>query len=203
MIDSQLRDIKERVLEPVAYALGESTHPTTVTLIGGMVGIACAVSAAVGWFGLGLMLWLLNRTLDGLDGTLARIHGRQSDIGGYVDILVDTAVYVLVPVGLIVADPSLVSAAALVFLLGTFYLNSASWIYLAAILERRNRGARARGEKTTITMPTGWVEGAETVAFYVLFFLFPGQLPLLFGLMGVAVVLTVVQRLLWAVNTLD
>lgn len=203
MIDAQLRDVKERILEPVASAVGESFHPTTITLVGGVIGIFSAVSAGLGWFGLGLMLWLINRTLDGLDGTVARITGRQSALGGYVDVLVDTVVYTLVPVGLVAADPSLLSVAALVYLIGTFYLNSVSWIFLSAILERQRQGALMRGEKTTITMPTGWVEGAETVAFYVLFFLFPGELPLLFGLMGTAVLLTVVQRLVWAVKHLD
>jgi len=91
----------------------------------------------------------------------------------------------------------------LVFLLATFYLNAASYMYLAAILEKHAQGAAARGEKTSVTMPVGWVEGAETVAFYILFFIFPYQLALLFGLMGVAMLITVGQRIIWAVNHLD
>jgi len=88
--------------------------------------------------------------------------------------------------------------AYLALLLASFYLNGASWMYLAALLEKRNAGAAARGELTTVTMPAGLVEGAETVVLYTLFLLFPGALVPLFGLMAVLVLFTVGQRVAWA-----
>ena len=49
---------------------------------------------------LALGLWLVNRLLDGLDGTLARRSGRQSERGAYADILADVIVYAAIPLGI-------------------------------------------------------------------------------------------------------
>ena len=87
-------------------------------------------------------------------------------------------------------------------MLASFYVNAASYLFLSAVLERRNHGAAARGELTTVTMPGGLVEGAETVVFYSLFFIFPAQLAPLFGLMAALVGVTIVQRVMWAVKHL-
>lgn len=75
-------------------------------------------------------------------------------------------------------------------------------MYLAALLEKRNAGAAARGELTSVTMPTGLVEGAETIVLYTIFLLFPGALVPIFVLMAGLVLITVGQRLIWAVRHL-
>jgi hypothetical protein len=75
--------------------------------------------------------------------------------------------------------------------------NGASWMYLAVLLEQRREGAASRGEATAGTMPPGVVGGAETVAFYIAFFLWPSQQARLFQAMTVLVVVNVVLRLLW------
>jgi hypothetical protein len=89
---------------------------------------------------------------------------------------------------------------SLLFLLFTFYVNSASWMYLAAILEKRSQQHADR--LTSIAMPAGLIGGTETIVFYTAFIFFPGVLPWLFSLMGLLVVVTIVQRLLWAVRHL-
>ena len=76
-------------------------------------------------------------------------------------------------------------------------------MYLAAILEKRNQGTYQKKELTTITMPSGLVGGAETVLFYCVFILWPQQLVVLFVLMGVLVLVTIGQRLIWAVRHLS
>ena len=60
-------------------------------------------------------------------------------------------------------------------------------MYLAAILEQRHEGAAARGESTTVTMPPGLIGGAETVGFYVAFFLWPAYQTWLFQAMAALV----------------
>ena len=47
-------------------------------------------------------------------------------------------------------------------------------------------------------MPPGLIEGAETIAFYTLFFLLPGQVAWLFGVMALLVFFTAGQRIWWA-----
>jgi hypothetical protein len=87
-------------------------------------------------------------------------------------------------------------------MLGSFYINAASYMVLAAILEKRNLGAQTRGEYTTITMPGGLIEGTETVIFYTLFFMFPQHLTVLFIIMAVLVGFTIGQRVYWATHHL-
>lgn len=200
MIDKSLRTPKEFVLTPLARGPLRRLHPTTVTLAAAVAGIAAAGAAWQGAVGAALALWGLNRLLDGLDGTLARITGRQSDLGAYLDIMLDHLVYAAIPLGLALAAGTPAAYLALALLLASFYINGASWMYLAALLEKRSAGAHARGELTTVTMPGGLVEGAETVVIYTLFLLFPQALVPLFGLMAALVLLTAGQRVVWAVR---
>lgn len=202
MIDKVLRSPKEQALAPVALRLLRSIHPTAITLVAFGVGLAAAVAAWQQAYALGLVLWLLNRILDGLDGTVARLYHKQSDFGGYLDIVLDIAVYAVIPLALALGINTPPVYIALGVLLGTFYINSASWMYLAALLEKRNRGAAARGEMTTVTMPGGLIEGAETIIFFSLFFLFPQALVSLFVVMALLVLATSAQRLVWAVRHL-
>ena len=179
MLDHYLRGAKDAFLNPLTRLFG-SVHPTIITLASLVVGLAGAYFLTQQQYAWGLIGWGLNRVLDGLDGTVARMVREQRGLGGYLDILVDFVIYALV----------------------SFYINSASWMYLSAILEKRARGAANQGELTSVTMPRGLIGGAETVIFYSLFILLPQHLVTLFGLMGGLVLLTVGQRLVWALNRL-
>ncbi|MGE0590950.1 MAG: CDP-alcohol phosphatidyltransferase family protein [Vicinamibacterales bacterium] len=198
MFDQYLRTLKDRLLAPLARALGPWIAPDAITLLAFVTGLACAGALLVHRDGLGLGLWVANRFLDGLDGTQARVHGRESVFGGYLDIVLDHGVYAAIPIAMVVASGSFDLAVAGLLLLASFYGNAASWMYLAAILEQRREGARARGEDTTVTMPPGLVAGTETVVLYSLFFLLPAFRLGLFRLMALLVLVTAVQRLVWA-----
>lgn len=165
-----------------------------------LAGVASAGVAASGLPLVALALWLTNRVLDGLDGEVARLDGRQSDLGGYADLLADFTVYALLPIGLAYAQQDPAVWRLLAWMLAAFYLNAGSWMLLAALLEKeRQRSARPR---TSLHMPTGLIEGAETALLYVLFLLFPNDLPLLFGLTALLVTITAAQRVVWAVRHL-
>ncbi|HRL13862.1 MAG TPA: CDP-alcohol phosphatidyltransferase family protein [Aggregatilineales bacterium] len=202
MMDNTLRRVKDVVYAPVARRIGSTLKPTTITLIAGGVGLLAAVAAWQGMYGVGLILWWLNRALDGLDGAVARASGQQSDLGGYIDTLVDFAMYSVIPVGLALHAPTVELLLALAFMLATFYINAAAFLYLSAILERRRLGAKQRGELTTIHMPKGLIEGVETVIFYSLFFVLPQFLGTLFVILGVLVIFTTLQHVVWASRNL-
>lgn len=195
MLDSFIRATKDRLLAPLATRIGQAVHPNTVTVVAWLAGMAAALAAALGAFPWALALWLVNRLLDGFDGTLARTAGTQSDTGGYLDILLDFSVYAMLPIALVLHARTWAVAVAGIVLLATFYVNAASWMYLAAILERRDLGIAATGERTTITMPAGLIEGTETFILYVLFLIFPAHLTLLFTLMSLGVIGTIAQRM--------
>jgi phosphatidylglycerophosphate synthase len=198
VFDDLLRRLKDRLLAPAARRVGRAVSPNAVSALACAAGLACAWCAARGAYGAGLALWLLNRLLDGFDGALARAQGTQSDFGGYLDLVLDFAVYAAVPIGLVLGRPGVPLAVAALAMLASFYVNAASWMYLAAVLERRGAGAAARGELTAVTMPAGLVAGAETVALYALFFLFPARLATLFWVVAALVLATAAHRVAWA-----
>ena len=208
MLDPALRPVKDRLLTPLAEALAPRAHPNTLSLLGFVVGLGCAALLARGATLPALALWAVNRLLDGLDGAVARARHAPTDLGGYLDLLLDFVLYALLPLAAAagVELPSTADRAALAWLvaalLGTFYVNAASWMYLAAVLEKRSAGAAARSELTSITMPTGLVEGTETIIFYSLFMLFPGALGPLMIIMLAGVWLTIAQRVAWALRHL-
>ncbi len=198
MFDDLLRDLKDRLLAPVAQAIGHRVSPLAISLIAFVAGLGAVPLLLHRQYIAALGCWLTNRTLDGLDGTLARVQGRSSDLGAYLDLLLDFTVYAALPIALVMGQPSQSRLVALGFLLGTFYLNAASWMYLAALLERRGRGAATSGERTRVTMPPGLVAGTETMLFYAAFMLWPAQAAALFVIMSGLVLVGVVQRVLWA-----
>lgn len=202
MFDDLLRALKDRLFLPVALAVGRFVSPNAVTCVAALIGIGAAAAAAKQQYTLALACWIVNRVLDGLDGSVARATSRQTDFGGYLDIVLDFVVYAAVPLGLVYGSGNRAVAVAGVALIGSFFVNGASWMYLAAILERRGRGVAATGERTSVTMPPGLVAGAETVGFFSLFLLFPAHLVLLFLLMAAGVMVNVVQRLVWAYRRL-
>ncbi len=201
MFDHLLRGLKDRLLMPLAM-LFRGVAPNVLTLTAFVFGITAAIAAWQGVWLAGLLLWALNRITDGLDGTVARVAERQTDFGGYLDILLDFIVYAAIPVAFAIqsADRNVLVWTAV--LEATFFVNACSWMYLSAVLEKRASGARATGELTTVTMPPALVAGFETVVFFALFYLFPTHLVPLFGTMSVLVGINVIQRLLWARNVL-
>jgi phosphatidylglycerophosphate synthase len=197
MFDHLLRGLKDRLLAPLA-ALLRGVPPNAISVVALVLGLAAAAAAARGAWGAGLALWLANRVVDGLDGTVARLADTQTDFGGYLDILLDFVVYAAIPVGFALGASDRLVLVLAVALEGAFFVNACSWMYLSAVLEKRASGARSTGELTTVTMPPALVAGFETIVFFSLFYLFPAKLPLLFGLMTTLVVINVIQRLVWA-----
>jgi phosphatidylglycerophosphate synthase len=192
MFDPELRVVKHKLLSPIAKKITVSA--TYLTSLGFAVGLLAVMFAWQGRYWLGLIAWLLNRLLDGLDGEVARVKTQQSDWGGYLDILADFVIYALLPIGLMMSNGSLSGWFALAFMLACFYVNAASWMYLSALLEKR----QSRQEVTSITMPKGLIEGTETIIIYCLFIVLPGFLPILYSVMALLVIITIFQRLSWA-----
>ncbi len=200
MIDAYLRGPKELVLGPVARRTPRDVHPVAVTLLAVLPGIGAALAAAGGHNVLAVSLWLVNRALDGFDGTLARQHGRQSDLGAYLDILMDFLVYAAVPIGLAAHADRQTTWIAAAALLATFSVNTISWAYLSALLARRRRNEGTG--YTAVAMPGGLIEGAETVVLYAIMLFVPAWAPSIFWAMAAAVAITVGQRVVWAVRNL-
>jgi phosphatidylserine synthase len=201
--------IGRRLIAPTAHRLALRASPRITPLamtgFGLVAGIACAVSASQGWIVTSIVLWTVNRLADGLDGALARVNASESkpetqtnDLGGYFDLMADFVTYAIVPVGIAWNVDNRGTWISLSILLSAFYVNLGSWSILSAIKEKHGQGSASTAQSTTITMPSAIVEGAETIAAYAAFLLFPSATRVLFASFATLVVISAAQRVLWA-----
>jgi phosphatidylglycerophosphate synthase len=200
VIDQRLREAKDRAIDPVVRGLVALRVGAGWFTAAGL--ITSLAAGALAWRGLtwwALAAFLAGRVFDGVDGAVARRAGTANDLGGYLDQLADTVGYAAVPLGLAAGIGTTEVWAACAVLVASFYVNIVSWAYLSALAEKRGAGVAAQGTATSIVMPTGLVEGAETVVLYAAMLAFPGWLPGWFWLMAVLVAVTIVQRVAWAV----
>jgi phosphatidylglycerophosphate synthase len=190
MFDSRLRIAKDRAFNSAAYAL-RGVSPLAITGGALAAGLGAAWCAAQGSYWSALLLFWLGRILDGLDGAVARAAGRQSALGGYLDLMTDFVVYAAIPICIWWGLRAQQSALALVVMLALFYVNAASWMLLSALIEKGNA-------QTSVAMPTGLIEGFETIVFYSLFLLFPAWASELFWVFSALVAVSALQRVVWA-----
>ena len=202
MLDQSLRKTKEVLLEPLVRGPLSRIHPNLVTRAAFVVGLLSAGLASQGAYSWALGAWLVNRVLDGLDGTLARVTGQQSDWGGYQDIVLDHILYSAFPLAVAFADGRREAFLACSVLQAAYFVNTISWCYLAALLEKLQFGASASSEMTSVTMPAALIEGTETVVFFSAFLLFPSWICSLFFVKALLVCVGVVQRWRFAQRTL-
>lgn len=200
MLDPALRPLKDRLLAPVARAISPRADPLAITLLGFAAGVGCVALILLDRPAPALAMWIANRTLDGLDGLVARSSGRQTDLGGYLDIVLDFAVFAAVPIAASWAHPA--AGLPLAALLAAFYVNAASWMYLSALMEKRAAAVAVTRGPTSVTIPPGLVEGTETIVFFAAFILLPERLGALFWAMSALLLLTIAQRMAWAVRNL-
>ena len=171
MLDGRLKKRLDPALDALARALGRAGFGAdAVTATGFVLGLGAALAVAFGIYGLGLGLILLSRLADGLDGALAR-QTRPTDLGGYLDIVLDFIFYGAIPLGFALADPAANALPAAVLLM-SFYANGASFLAFALMAEKRKLVTTARGPKA-LYFTTGLAEAGETLAVFVLACLVP------------------------------
>ncbi len=199
MFDATLRRLIDPPLNAGASVLVKSgASANALTIIGACIGMGAATAVSQQQFAAGLALILANRILDGFDGAVARING-PTEFGGYLDTLADFLFYVSIPVAFAFAAPgNLLPALVLV---ASFTITAVSFLGFAAIAARSGQKDGAHGPKAFI-YSTGLMEGGETIAFFVLFCLFPGYFPELALVFAGLCVLTVAQRIALAAKVL-
>ncbi len=202
MLDILLREIKDKAFTPFGLFIGKVFSPNAIGVVSFLFGIGVIFFLYFQKTYFALAFWIFNRIFDGLDGTVARLYSSQSDFGGYLDILLDFIIYAGIPIAITVTYPRTFNFIALSILLGFYYLNSASWMYLSSLLEKRKHGAYETKERTSVTMPGGIVGGTETIFFYILFILLSKYIAVLFYIFAGLILITIFQRLIWAIKNL-
>ena len=158
-VDPLLNDLAARCV-----ARGISAN--TVTVAGFALGVLAVLLIAAGHNLLGLALLLANRLADGVDGAVAR-QTRPTELGGYLDIVLDFLIYAAVPLAIALAQPAqALAAAALIF---AFVGTGTSFLAYPIFVRDGSQHGKA------FAYLGGLTEGGETIAFFVLVLLFPAS----------------------------
>ena len=192
MFDARLRDPVDRVINPIARWVGRhGVSANHVTICGFGFGLLAMGAVMVDAMIAALVLLLMNRFCDGLDGAIARYHG-ATDFGGYLDIVLDFVFYSAIPFGFAVNNPE--NAVAASFLIFSFIGTGVSFLAFAILAEKRGISTDIRGKKSFYYLG-GLIEGAETITLLVLMCLFPDWFAVLAWVFGCLCWITTATRI--------
>ncbi len=198
MLDSMIRPYITPSLDKLAEKVDSYHIPANlITLAGLGIGLVGCFFIAVQSYFFGLILILLGRLFDGLDGAVARRKG-PTDFGAYLDIVCDFIFYAAFVFFFVMALPNHYLAG--LFLLFSYIGTAASFLAYAIIAEKRGLSTEANGPKSFFHA-TGLAEGTETIAFMALACLFPVYFSVFAFLFGILCWITTVGRIMQAWRT--
>ena len=172
-----------------------------VTIIGAAIGLAALPAIAAQQYSCALALILLNRFLDGVDGTMARASTfGPTDRGAFLDTVCDFLFYAAVPLGFALAEPAANALPAAVLLAS--FIGSAT-TFLAFAVAAANRGM------VSPTYPNkgfyylgGLTEGTETILVFCAMCLWPQLFTWLAYGFAAACAITIAARLYFGMRSL-
>ncbi|MCB1377385.1 MAG: CDP-alcohol phosphatidyltransferase family protein [Alphaproteobacteria bacterium] len=173
-----------------AAALGLTADAATLLgFLAGMVAVAL-IGFDQSWLAIAPLL--VNRALDGLDGSLARLT-RPTDRGAFLDIGLDFVFYAAVPLAFAFCDPG-ANALPAAALLAAFIGTGTSFLAFAVIAEKRGLKSTAYPAKSFYYLG-GLTEGAETILCFILMCLWPQWFATIAYVYGAMCAVTMVTRL--------
>jgi phosphatidylglycerophosphate synthase len=200
MLDGWIRPLIDPPLDRAAIRIRAwGVSADTMTAIGFTIGVAAVPAIATEHYVIGLLLVLVNRLFDGLDGAVARATS-PTDRGAYLDIVFDFLFYSAVVFAFALARPANARAGA--FLIFSFVGTGASFLAFAAIAAKRSLTTTARGSKSIYYLG-GLTEGTETILAFIVFCLVPAGFPAEAYVFGALCWITTVSRIAFAVRTLQ
>ena len=200
MFDRRTQALLRPVLNATARGLVRAgVSADALTWLGFAIGIAAAMAIAWQAFVVGLVLLLVSRLLDGLDGSVARLT-QPTDAGGFLDIALDFLFYAAIPLGFAVADPTNNALPAAV-LLASFIGTGSSFLAFAALAEKQGLTDTALPGKSFYFLG-GLTEATETIAVFTAMCIWPEHFALLaYGFAGLCAI-TTAMRVGWGYRRL-
>jgi phosphatidylglycerophosphate synthase len=200
MLDRYSLQLLSPRLESIARLLAQKgVKADHITISGFFVGMAGAAAISLRYYFLGLLLILLNRLGDGLDGPLARMTG-STDRGAFLDITLDFIFYSAVVVGFALAEPAN-NALAATILIFSFIGTGSTFLAYAIMAERRSITNLKLPQKGFYYLG-GIAEGTETILFLILFCLFPSLFSLFAWIFALLCMLATTIRIIYGYNSL-
>lgn len=190
-VQQALRPVMTRAARVLLRA-GASADGLSFT--GFAIGLGAAAAIATQHFMAGLVLLLLSRLMDGLDGAVARAS-QPTDRGGFLDITLDFLFYAAIPLAFAMADPA-ANALAAAALLASFLGTGSSFLAFAVMAEKRGLTDTALPGKSFYFLG-GLTEATETIAVFAAMCLWPSVFPTLAWGFAALCALTTALRIGW------
>jgi phosphatidylglycerophosphate synthase len=165
-----------------------------LTVAGFVVGMAAAVAIAFEAYIAGLVMLLLSRLMDGLDGAVAR-ETTPTDRGGFLDITLDFLFYASIPLAFAIAHPAQNALPAAV-LLAAFIGTASSFLAFAIVAEKHSIASTAFPDKSFYFLG-GLTEATETIVALSAMCLWPEAFPLIAYGFAALCAITIVMRIGW------
>jgi phosphatidylglycerophosphate synthase len=195
MLDRAIQTAIKPLLTKAAKALVKTgVSADGLTLIGFLVGMGAAVAIAFEAYIAGLVMLLISRLMDGLDGAVAR-ETTPTDRGGFLDITLDFLFYASIPLAFAIANPAQNALPAAV-LLAAFIGTGSSFLAFAIVAEK-NRIASTAFPNKSFYFLGGLTEATETIVALSAMCLWPAAFPLIAYGFAVLCAITIVMRIGW------
>jgi phosphatidylglycerophosphate synthase len=195
MLDKAIQQALRPVMTRAARGLVRlGVGANTISVAGFALGMAAAAAIALQQFTAGLVLLLLSRLMDGLDGAVARAT-QPTDRGGFLDITLDFLFYAAIPLAFAIADPATNALPAAV-LLASFIGTGSSFLAFAAIAEKRRLQSLAFPDKSFYFLG-GLTEATETIAAFAAMCLWPQAFAAIAYGFAALCAITTALRIVW------
>ncbi len=164
MIDTNARKNFQKGFDELAKKSGLTRiHPNTITVAALVVGLLSAFFLAIGNTFVAVVLLWLSGLLDVLDGTVARLTGKTSPFGAYMDLVFDRMVEAAVIIACYIYMPQF-ALTYLLFFAGAMF-NFSTFMLAGSLF--KNTG------KKSMYYDFGLVERTESFIFFSLIMMFP------------------------------
>ena len=192
MLDRTILDKTRTLLSNLAkQLLKRNITANQVTVAGFIVGMTAVPFIIFDYTLLALACIILNRLLDGIDGTLARLS-TPTDRGGFLDIVLDFIFYSAIPLAFAIANPedNALAAAVLIY---AFIGTGCSFLAFAAIAAKRDLVSTQFPDKSFYYLG-GLTEATETIILFGIMCLFPIYFSLLaYGFATLCLITTILR----------
>lgn len=209
MLDVLARRLLER---PLCRVSGWLDRPwisaNRITWLGLCLGLGSAISTAFQLWGIALLLWLLSRLADGLDGPLARRRRARAHSvtmnarGGFLDIAADVIVYGTTVIGVAYGASAGYDAPWWPFLLVllSYYINGSTLLAFSSIAEKTGRQI---DDGRSLSFVRGFAGATETIAVHSLWLLLPGSAWYIAIVWAAIVVIDAMQQIAFGYRVLN
>jgi CDP-diacylglycerol--glycerol-3-phosphate 3-phosphatidyltransferase len=197
MLTKRIGDVFQRPMDAIVGAVARSS-PDVLTLIGLMLnGVACALFALSGTKGMpnpsllrvGGLVTLVAAIFDMMDGRVARLRGRETKFGAFLDSTMDRYSDMVLYMGLILLYASMDKTSYMIL------------VWIAAFGSFMTSYARARAESLVPSCTVGFLERPERIVLLIIGALF-NRMAAVLWIIAVLSNVTALQRVIYTLLAL-